>query len=71
MPWWLWTFFVIGFLLPAAAAAATAFWYTKDTPGAWAFLRFALIALAVGALAGLLVSALVIGLALAVRAARS
>jgi hypothetical protein len=67
----MWVIAGIGFLLPAAAAVGTAFWYTRDTPGAWAFLRFALLALALGALGGLLVSGLVIGLALLVREARS
>jgi hypothetical protein len=71
MPWWFWMLAVVVLLLPAAAAVTTAFWYTAGTPGAWAFLRFALIALALGALGGLLVSALVIGLALLVREARS
>jgi hypothetical protein len=71
MPWWLWVFAGFGFLLPAGAAVAMAFWYTRDVPGAWAFLRFALIALALGALGGLIVSALVIGLVLLVREART
>lgn len=69
MPW-LWIMVGIGLALPVAVVAVTIVWGTQRVPGSSRVFGAALLGLAIGALGGLMVSAVVIGLALGLRALR-
>jgi hypothetical protein len=69
MPWVV-VFVAIGLLIPVVVAMAVVFVRMRQTPVVGAIVRAFSLGLVLGATGGLIVSAIVIGLALALRAAR-
>ncbi len=67
---WTLLFLVVGAILPVAVACLTVFFGTRGQRGSGAIVKGAVIGIAAGAAGGLLASAVVVALVLALRAAR-